>query len=413
MREFKKEIASYGKLEIIGDKTDILENVRCEFSYDIFSSKRIEGFFEIGFLYHDVKEKKFVFTDSVEREIKGIILGFNSHAQGGYHSYLLTFKVDEYNRTQWFSDSKPKKLKIEFLIPYISYLNRKLLNYHYLEKDYLLKFVTEVYKIKINSIDIIFEEYVSFVKNVEPDSMMHRILYPTLHLQLDDSIDIENKIRELRSLLEDVLLVLSVILDNKMRCFGYIINLFGENDKIIVEQEFRSTTISSGKDFVKDHLNHEFEKLFAKDKIVELVNNFVNHKNKELLRDASYDLLTSQELKIFEPQLVWTIFSLEGISKIIADKINDYWIKFEDVVRLACDSNHMNIDLVEYDFLASEIDTKKWLITDFRNNIAHFNNKEFDNDVIYDEYKKVLRLARNLLLKYLDSDKHINDYPFP
>jgi len=412
MREYIKKIVSHGKLEIFGeDKVkDEFENVRCEFSYDILSSKKIVGVFEIPQMYDNIGNKKFIFKDDVERELKGNITGSTFEHIGGYRYNTLNFSIDEFTRSQWFSTANPKRLRIDFLIPYISYLSRSVLTYHFVENDYHFKFSDEVYKILVNNIEVRFDEFASFVEATEPDSKMYRMLYPTIELNINGNVD--ESVEELKKLFDDVLLILSLVLDNKMRCFGYFLKLYDENDKIILDYEHRITTVKSRGGFVKKHVNNKFEEIFTKEKITTLVNNFINHENKDLIRTSSYDLLTSQELDTFEPRLVWTIFSLEGVVKIITNKVGEI-TKFGEVVNLACSERYMNVDLNDYNFLKSENDDHRWLITDYRNNIAHFNNKKFDDEVIFDEYKKVIRLARNLLLKYLDSDKNINDYPFP
>jgi hypothetical protein len=399
---------SHGKLKIKDGPN--LENIRCEYTYDIYSNRHMSGYFETPYYYDEFENKSFVFTDEAGRIIEGNLNGSESISEINLKRNLLKFKINSITNYVRYTDEEPAKLIVYFYVPYFNFFERRVASSFNLKDEYIFKYSDSEKRIDFDNFQISFQNNLTLLEHIEPDSIACRNIYPTISIDnFQEKVDALKILQDLYDFVNDFFLIISLIFLHRVRSFGYSAKFLDSSDKVVLSRDFRSSLRDSGKDYVSDIRNPIFLKTFDLSRIRQLVINFRKSGEKDLIEDVIYRILVSTELNYFEPMLVWSTFSLEAISRLITGKKS---LGFEDAVLEAVKSKGYNID--DFNFTKStfqyiENKSNKWMFTDYRNNIAHFKNQNFDNEEIYKEYKKVLQLTRNLVFRYL-GDENIN-YP--
>jgi len=234
------------------------------------------------------------------------------------------------------------------------------------------------------------------------------MLYPKIEVTVDKIINLDEKLNYLTEIMNDVMVIVSMLLFKRFNIYGYEAELLDKSNEILFTTNTRFTSKTSGEDYIEDD-NRNFNKYFTGDNISKLS---ISYRNLNKISKDNYlrivnAYLTINELKIFEPMFRDAYHLLEAISKLIT-KSN---MKTERLILLAC--NKCNIDLMKYNF-ASPIKSKdlKWLISEYRNELTHFNfDISLDNNILIIEFQKMLNLLRKLIIAYLD--KSLIEFPYP
>ncbi|MFA7360470.1 MAG: hypothetical protein WC139_05475 [Candidatus Kapaibacterium sp.] len=408
MREFIKTQKLNGKLNV--EDRYSFENVRGEYQYDVFSNKNMTGKFEVQnipveFLNEFDKNENFTFAGD-GFFVKGKITGSSIFGKPD----TLSFSVEETTSQIVWEGDEQRKLEMSYYIPYVSKLARNIKASWGYSEEYIVKFISNEFKLLVKNIEIKFNENISLVKHEKPDSIFHRLLFPMITIDIAKDEDIYKLLDNYKELMEQVMLVLSFILFHRLNCFGFEARIFDENNKVIHTIDHRYTKKKSGIDcLLEDKL--EFNNYFNTDNVSKIIESFLalNEEHKQKFIRVIYSYLTIKELDIFEPKFKDTFYALEAISKIIVNPMTR--ISPEKLIINACDI--AEIDLESFDFLPSNNSNElKWLISEYRNDLTHFNfNIKFDLSELFNERNKMMRLLRSLMMYYLTPE--LKEFPFP
>lgn len=402
MREFITTIETSGKLKIEGFEE--IEAI-CIFKDDFYSVKLKKGTFEL-FADSDIINqfepwKKFIFNGKCGRTIEGVITGFNNYIELNLRKIKLNYIANEITKWIKYSDKIEHSIKLQFNIPYVSLLGRQIKNSYGFYSDYILKFISDPFKLLVNGIEITFNEKISIIKDElkSPNCIFSREIYPTVEIKLNKCsiIDTVNKVE---FLISDIFLIISFLLNHRITSFGYNCEIF-DNDGILVDTlNYKNYNISDCEDFFINETNFKFKNDFTINTVNKFTNNFISSKEKVSISRIINSYLSINETRIFEPKFNTSYFLLEAISKLIIKPSGK--IKAEKLILKAFEKSE--IDNSEINFEPSQNSKKvNWLITEYRNNLAHSNNFECDEGIIYDEFSKIVKLSRCLIIWYLNS----------
>jgi len=260
MREFIKTLEFTGKLDIEG-KT-FQENVKCIYKDDYYSNRTMKGEFFLNYLSAEFLNKfkgrsKFIFEDISGRILKGIIYGFNEKSEYNERWSILNFNVDEYEQRLLFSNVKPKILKIEYFVPYVSLLSRDLRYSYGFDESYLLKYISPVKTFCVNEICIQFDDRSYLINDVEPDSKFVREIHPVITIKDFNYDNIYEVLEEYKLFIKDLFIIISFILNHRVFSYGYKAKLLDENEKL-TEFITRKYKFGMGYEFINERYDHEF-----------------------------------------------------------------------------------------------------------------------------------------------------------
>lgn len=383
-----------------------LENVVCEYSYDKYSNKIMKGIFDvigipIKLMNNFDKYEKFIFSNkniTIKGSINGLMFGLNNQ---------LNFEMSKVNEVFSYSNSIPSLMEVYFEIPYVSTFARRITKGN--GNDFLYKFRSDPIKFNICEIEIEFFNEVKLEEYNPPDKIFNRIISPLIKCQIGNNENIMDKLNYFGDIMDDVMLIVSLIHFHRVNFFGYRCYIFNENNEEVRNYKCRRRGVLSGKDIIFSD-NYKFNDFLKGDSISKLINIFIllDISKKEKFKKIVNDYLTISEIEIFEHKYLAAFFALEAISKLIVSPTE--YIKQERLIELAC--NYVNIDLMDYKFETPINSSLKWLITEYRNELVHFNKTiSFERNTISKEYFKLLNLVRKLIISYLDPK--IKDFPYP
>lgn len=419
MREFIKTYEFIGKLEI--EDFFYQENIRCIYEEDYYSNKLMKGHFEVNNLSADLINKlgnfeSFKFTDKSNRIINGKINGVSLETEYNSRKDVLKFFVENY--TQWvgYSENKPAKVKISYSIPYISFFNRGINFSHGMDDSYIFRFSYPKKVLKLNYCEVIFDDWVYSLKYKNPDSIFKREMFIDIEKKIFDENKKIETVNEIERILKDILVLISFILNHRFSFYNYKAKFYDENGKITETFERKRSEWTTGNEFLKESgsLYYNFKKYSTIEKISLLINNYLENINeRDKIKELLFSYLTINEIGIFEPQFLLAFFLLEGISKLIVKPTKYY--NCEKLIKEA--ASKYQIDIYNFDFKISHNKVKKadskyeWEITELRNNLTHFNNDDYNLNEMYDEFVKMMKLARKLIISYIEPT--LSDWPTP
>lgn len=408
MRKFLTTTETTGIL-FIEDLPEI--NVRCTYTDDHYSTRFKKGTFEI--LNFDTKTvedavgKKFKFEDSSGRDLKGRIIGFSHKTEYNEHRYTLNFTIEELLQSIKWTENEIVTLNIEFKIPYVELLSRDLRSSHGFYPDYIIKFDSEVLVLKVADYEIKIEERVNFVRNedIKPNSIFNRELFPTISTSVTSKNYID-EINKIEILMDSVLLVVSFFLNHRINSFQFYAQLSDANSKNVETILYKNFKRGTCKDFLDSPI-HEFNLSFQEDNLSKLINKFIERNKDKDIERLLNAFLSIDETRIFQPMFLSGYFVLEAISKIIVNP--RVKMGSEDLISNAMEIAGINEDEISF---IEPINGKKikWHIYEYRNHLAHFNESELRDDLIYTEFEKIMKLNRKLILWYIEPT--LRDIPF-
>lgn len=203
-------------------------------------------------------------------------------------------------------------------------------------------------------------------------------------------------------------------MNHRFSFYFYKAEYYDENGELTETFERKEKNWVTGNEFLKEKNYDDFDKYFKMDNLSLLINKYFEKSNEiEKIKEIIYSYLTIKEIKIFEPQYLLSYFLLEGISKLIVMPTS--YISSEELIKEA--SIKSEIDIRKYNFkisrnrLNDQNSKLEWEISEYRNKLTHFNNDEFNKDEIYDEFVKMMKLARKLIISYIEPS--LSDWPEP
>ena len=410
MREYIKTIRIRGKLDV-EDKYKF-EDVRGEYKHDIYTNKGM-----VGFIYLPSVKSSFELMNSFSETcmftfigegitINGEITGIHF---GGKNEDRIDFDIIDVMERLSYDKGNVEKIKVFYKIPYISLLAREI-DYSMYKKEYIIKYNSEEFKINVGDIEVCFYEFIKLTKHKKPDSIFHRTLYPKIEIPIIDNENTLNKLSDLFDFMYEVMVLISFIIYKRCNVFGYEAEILGESNNLLQKIEYKTTKHGSGEDYIEDD-NRKFNNYFIEENISKLAGAYMNlsNKAKENYLKIIYAYLTIGELEIMEPMFKDAYHLLEAISKIIVEpKIN---MNSERLIEKACVNNNIDLNKIRFE-KAKESNKLKWLITEYRNSLIHFNyDFEIKNETLMGEFYKMMNLVRKLMLSYLVPS--LIEFPYP
>lgn len=418
MREFIKTTEFTGKLKV-EDKFEF-EQVRCIYEDDYYSNKLMKGDFEVGDLSADFLNKfkpglNFIFVDNSGREIKGTLNGFSLKTEFNEKKNILHFNADDYIQWLSMSENKSNKVKIRYSLPYISAFSRFIKFSYGFDENYIFKFISPNYKLTLDLDDIVFDDYVYLLKYKEPDSIFKRELFIEIEKKIDNYETRIDSLNQLENKIDEMLIVISFILNHRVSSYGYKADFFGDDDKLTEILELKDSKKNIGAEFLINKRKSEFDSYFIEENLNNVINSFFlkNKDDNGQIKGLLYSFITVSEIKVFQPMFLAAYFVLEGISKLIVkpEKNTESETLIKDAI------NKIGIDFNKVDFKLSRNRLRKsnskleWEISEYRDNLTHFNNISFDGKEMWVEYKKIMRLNRKLILSYIEPS--LSDWSYP
>jgi len=400
MREFVITKEFSGTLEIENNK---LENIRCVYKDDYYSNKIMKGTFYLNEDQSSIELIKtpfqsFVFFDMSGRTLKGDITGMNHGHDYNDRFFKLNFKLNDFLHRYKLKDSEKEKLQILFHIPYIMDLSRHVIYSYDLSPDYIFKFNSNPFKIVLNDLIFEFYEKVYCRDYNEPDSIFTRELFIKALIDIGYK-DVEGVINSYKLIVDDIMLIISFLLNHRMTSFGYNAELFDNENNLIETIEHKNSSKPCGKDCLKKS-GDKYLKFFTEENLSNLIEAFQNktRHDKKNITKLLYKFLILKETEIFQAKFLSGYVLLESISKFIVKPTSN--TKNEQLIKDAIKMSNIEIE----DFEISRHRKKKpssqneFEITEYRDELIHFNNQEFSGHSMWVEYQKIVKVCRKLLL---------------
>lgn len=422
MEEEKKE-EHYGILSL-KDRVR-LQNVYCELkSEESDKGNTITGYFILKRFtkrkydsLQKTKEFKYITKDGlyIEGEFFKKILG---------QFMVAHFKVTNLYDVKIWGNEKINTAKFYFYNPYILPFGGKEKFGRDRLKGFELKLIKNKTSVKIKDTNIIIKFFEGYNASFPPgkDIIVKRRTHPFITLHFDQLVlsEIEKIVDDVSMRVNDFLLMVSLLLCQRIGSYGYHLDLYDKEDKIVREIIHKSLKKSAGKPFIDNDIWWgDFMKKFTNSNLSSLTSSFSSlEKNpKKNITTIIHKFLTSFDIKIIEQQFINFSIVLESISKMILDYKK---IKFEcdkkkescreKLILTAC--SKMKIDQSYYNFSPSKNSKKvKWYITEIRNDQIHFNYLDIDYKEMYDELRKIIKLSRILIIAIIVPK--LKEFPYP
>ncbi len=311
----------------------------------------------------------------------------------------LKFDLTKFSQRFVWNDNEIRSIRLKFSIPYIKDLSRELKYSYGLYPEWLYKFGNKPFTLDINNQLIEFEEKVYCYEYKEPDSILARELFVRVNLSRESQV-IEKLLGEYKSIVNDIMLIVSFLFNHRMSPYSFTAELLDEHGKLVESSDFKESKKLCGADCLMES-SENFKKYLSSINVSKLIENFINKepKEKRSITILVNKFLTLGETKIFEPKFLSGYFLLEAVSKFIVNPKNiiDSEKLIEDAV--------VKSEVSKEDFKMSHkrrADPKSKLqfeITEYRNYLTHFNHQDtYDGQVMFEEYLKIVRLCRKLIL---------------
>lgn len=279
MREFIIHKKTQGYLTFEENRS--FWNVICEYDDDYYSDKNSKGTFRISDTTTETENffrnypLKFTFRDKFGLNINGVIEGINIK-DSEFFCIILTFRIYDLSTREIYSRSISKLIRIKFKTPYIDLFARNLLPSHGLTPNFIIKFNSDEFILKINNQKIIFKERINFLKYTKPDSIFNRILEPYIEEQIEDTEDIAKKINGLLDYMKSIFPIISFVLNKWLGCFGANIELLTDNKSITEIIEYKEFYNNCGDDYINSTYDENFRGFFTEENLSRVICGFIN-----------------------------------------------------------------------------------------------------------------------------------------
>jgi len=414
MREFIKTYEYIGNLQIEDFKFD---NIRCVYADDLYSNKLMKGEFIVEDISKEVfdilgKRPKFTFEDVSGRVLKGEITGFKTGSEYFQKINEIKFKVEIFSHVVVWDDRELKSLKIDFGLPYIEDFSRHIVYSFLLYDEYIFKFNDEPKFIKINNVSIEIFENVYVYEYKEPDSIFTRELKLRIKQNINEGDSEADLLSFFVKLVNEISIVMSVLFNHRIYICDYYAEYFDENKKLLKTIKVKDSQKTSSDDLLK-RANHYFSEYLNDENLSSLMLQFnkIDDNIKQDYENLVYKYLTIDETKIFEAKFLSCYVFLESFSKYIAKPT--VRTKSEVLIKSA-----FNIAKIDYSGLQlsrhrqnNMNSANEWEITEYRDELIHFNGVEFDQSKMFIEFCEMMKLSRKLLLWFIVPE--LTDWPYP
>lgn len=425
MREFKENIRTIGKLYL--NNKLFQENVELEFEDNYYTNSDKTGKIKVNDLSADFinnlkpNKYKFRFVNSDNKSYYGKITGWQNKGEIYSNLDYLFFSLDNYQQHWRFAEFRVNSFFIKYKIPFAYLLGRNIVSSYGFDDNYIIKFRKPIFTITVNSVVIKFDEHVYFPPHKKPDDLCCRDILPTIHVPFKSRKRFIPTLNSYEKLMDDVMLIISFIFYHKIDWYGYRADLWDKNDKMHEFLEFKDYNKSIGDDYLFEDNFGKFEKHFTGDVLSELISKYRNYSlsKKDKIKNFINELLLIKKNLIYKSRFISSLFLLEAVCEhfVKEHKIaysfkekSKYQEKIKAVIK------YLRIPLQEINFIYSNTKTKSgnklWIITDYRNQIAHSDIKSnFSLKKSVREYIKVMELIRRLIFILIEPKFQKIPYP--
>lgn len=414
MRKIIKSYSSKGKF--VFDNEHEFENIKCNYQYDLCSNKNMKGYVEIpttqGKFINSVFKKEnrdCNFFGKYGLNISGVIRNVSID-----DSTNISFDITEIKEKDKYEDGKPNLLNIYYFIPFILNLSRGISSHYKKYSNIILKYNEKEFVINTSGVKVKFQETLDLKKHKKPDYLLYRFITPVI--QLNNNIPFTEK--QFHDIMQEIMLILSLIYFKRFNVFGYRIEYLN-NNKLLSTLTYRYANINCGKDFTED-CGYKFNEFFKSKNISNLVKRYNNLENnqKERFKRIVNNYLVISEDTIFETKFKNTYIVLCAISKLIIPKLiipDKNKPSDEDYIKKACVKAKVILSVINFKESPNRTRNKnsklEWLISEYRNELIHFNYDKYKQEEVFDEYIKMMHVLRKLIIFYLN--KKLMDFPYP
>ncbi|MBN8570331.1 MAG: hypothetical protein J0M18_11935 [Ignavibacteria bacterium] len=424
-----------GKFSLKGDlkiNADDFKNCECHYEYNedrmtlggyfvIVHNKR-DQFFHLIYAV-SYSGANFVFKNDTGTQLYGIINNVELLVPFNYTKYKFNFSTTRILSYKIKDQFKSINLMFLFNIPYISFFDKGFSKE--LERPRHGIFIEEGeksdYYFKINNIHLWVKQEIE----IERDGLIKATLRKKMFLEsimyLENGEKHFETINATERIVEGICYILSFIFSRKIFSNGF--NVEGINpDGTDLEVFHRNFKIKKN-DFevALENINAEFKNYFTEEKLTIIIESFVNletHK-KEKVQKFINMFCTCYKLNYFEANFLYMYSLLEGVSKCFwsdEDK-SDFALKYsgkypsnETIIKNALQKTGLEKYFIFFKLSKKKNTRTKWYITDYRNDLMHFNDEiEFDEELFW-ESMKMMQICRKLIFAIINPE--FIEFPF-
>ncbi|MBK6771825.1 MAG: hypothetical protein IPG78_06845 [Ignavibacteria bacterium] len=417
MREWLENTRTDGKLYL---NNKLFKNhAELEFEDNYYSNNNTEGRIKIDDLSVEFqnsfrnKKYKFEFINADNKHFFGAITGFQ-HTTGIYlQNYYLKFRINKFQQLVLFEKFSVKKLAIHYKIPFSYLLSRDIISSFGFDDQYIIKFRKPILEVNVENLNIKFIDNVYFPPYKKPDELFCRNLFLSIDQEFITRSKLFATLNEYEKIMDDVMLIVSFILNHKMDWYGYKADLKNNKGRLCQFVEYKDYTKNIGDDYLFEDKQGHFEKYLTNDSLSELIKMFrqKNVTEKKKIKHFIDELILIKNKNSYKSRFIESLFLIETVCKHLIEIKNipvlsgKGYSMFQERIKAVL--KYLQIPFSEIDFKYSNTLTKAnkklLIITDYRNQIAHSDiNKSFSWQKSSSEYIKVMKLLRRLIFILID-----------
>lgn len=394
---------------------DTLEKlaVRCTFQEDEYSNRKMKGTFHFDVLPKEFPKmmnllnKEFEYDGDNGFFLSGKMTGHNYSFQINNKKLELHFKINELEQWIGYSDNKPAKMDVFLDIPYLNLFDRGNV---FGKGKTILEFYKPTINIHCKPYKLKFSTTLKRQDGDPSQIQLNKFIKCSIMCDLTGK-PIKTKLTEIEEFADCVFHCISFIIYHKVNWYSYNAYGYDETGKFTETLYYKCSKYDSGTALnVKE--KHDFYQHFKSKTLTEISNNYMKLTGTEKLKlnKIINSFLTIKSLSYFEAKFITAFSALEGICKLIKEKKNITYNgkKTNEFIELILNKTGLKQDFK----LTEDSKSMNWLITDYRNDLIHYNTvNSYDIPTLAEEFQKIMVISRKLIFWYI-CKKHTN-FPFP
>lgn len=394
MREYIERGEYKGQLKVEDESMDVV----CIYEDDYYSNTKMNGEFRISSCFTSDELSRFIgkpfeFRSDAGQEIKGKIswsthnFGINQDARS-----ILKFKAESFYHHIKYNEKDFETAEIIYQIPYIKPFARDIYSP---TDDCILQFTSKPTIFTIDKDDLMIDERIYLTEYQAPDSVLRRETQVIFKKEQITNSDFKELLEKSFEKINEVLLMLSFVLEHRISSFGYHARFFSEG-QLVQTIDYKESGRECGEDLLKSLSNKND---FKNEIIEKFIQSYLKHEQKNNIKRIIFRYLMTLETPIFEAKFLSSYSLLEGISKIVVNSSERRGP--EELIKSAAEKSNVDLDFIE----RKNSKKLKWYITEYRNYLMHFNdNLPIVWDELIKEYGKIIELSRKLILYKIASE---------
>ncbi|MBK8981811.1 MAG: hypothetical protein IPM38_05670 [Ignavibacteria bacterium] len=209
---------------------------------------------------------------------------------------------------------------------------------------------------------------------------------------------------------------------HKIDWYGYKAELKDKYGKVQELLEYKDYNKNMGNDYLFEDAFGYFGKYFVEDIVADLIQKFRGKKIKEKMKIISFinESISIKKKNSFKTRFIESLFLIDAICQhIIQSNQISYpsgkgYSEYQERIKAVITYLHIPFKEVGFSYSKTKIKNGKllWVITDYRNQIAHSNiESNFSWERSFNQYVKVMDLIRRLVLILIEPKHQKIPYP--